>query len=115
MAAPKKPQDHKPKVEKIDVTLGDGDDARTVPARRVTIRGVTVTVADEALDDFELLDDLAQLEEKKATRLPSVARRLFGDGYRDVLDALRGTNGRVTIEDATGFIRDVFGALNPNS
>ena len=110
MTAPKKPQDHKPKVEKVEIAIGD----RVVPARRTVIRGIEVTVADEALDDFELLDDLAQLEEKKATRLPSVARRLFGDEYSTILDGIRGENGRVSIEDATEFIRDVFGAINPN-
>lgn len=114
MAAPKKPADHKPKVEKVHVTLGEGDEAREVPARRVVVRGITVTIPDEALDDFELLDELSQLEEKKATRLPSVARRLFGDDYRMVLDGLRGSNGRVSLEDASKFIADVFGALNPN-
>lgn len=114
MAAPKKPADHKPKVEKVEITVGEGDDARTIPARRVVVRGITVTVPDEALDDFELLDELAQLEDQKATRLPSVARRLFGDDYRSILDELRGPNGRVPIEAASTFIADVFGALNPN-
>lgn len=115
--AVKQPQDHKDKapiVESVEVTLGKGGDARTVKARRVTIDGITVTVADEALDDFELLDDLAQLENKKATKLPAVARRLFGDSYGDVLESLRGANGRVPIEKASKFIGDVFGALNPN-
>lgn len=115
--AVKQPQDHQakaPKVENVEVTIGAGDDARVLPARRVTINGTTVTVANEALDDFELLDDLSQLEDGKASRLPSVARRLFGDDYRSILDELRGPNGRVQIERATEFIRDVFGALNPN-
>lgn len=126
MAAPKKPADHKPKVEKVEVHVPvlkggrpaldeDGKQVtRAVPARRVVIRGIQVTVADEALDDFELLDDLSQLEENKAARLPSVARRLFGEGYRKILDELRGPNGRVSINDANTFIGDVFGALNPN-
>ena len=115
MAAPKKPQDHKPKVENVEVTVGEGEASRTVPARRVKIRDITVTIADEVFDDFELLDDLAQLEDKKASRFPAVARRMFGDEYRTVLDGLRDeTTGRVPIEVAVEFIHDVFEALNPN-
>lgn len=110
----KEPQDHKPKVEKVEVTLGEGDNERTVPARRVKIDGITVTVPDEALDDFELLEDLGQLEQRNAARLPSVAKRLFGDEYGAILDALREPTGRIPIQKATQFIRDVFGALNPN-
>lgn len=123
---PKKPQDHlskveKPTVESVEVDLPDGVDddgnpkTRSASARRVVIDGVTVTVLNEALDDFELLDDLSELENRKASKLPSVARRLFGDDYKSVLDALRGPYGRVSIETATKFIRSVFGALNPNS
>lgn len=115
MAAPKKPQDHKPKIEKVEVTVGEGESARTIPARRVTIRGITVTIPDEAFDDFELLDELSQLEDQKANRFPAVAKRLFGDEYRMVLDGLRDkTTGRVPLEAAAEFIRDVFEALNPN-
>ena len=115
MAAPKKPADHKPKVQKVQVTVGEGDAERTIPARRVEVRGITVTIADEVFDDFELLDDLAQLEDKKASRFPAVARRMFGDEYRIVLDGLRDeTTGRVPLEAAAEFIRDVFEALNPN-
>jgi len=111
MADVKKPQDHRPKVEKVTVTVGD----REAAGRRTTVSGITVTVLDEALDDFELLEDLAALEEQKASRLPSVARRLFGDEYKTVMDALRSeATGRVPIKAASEFIRDVFGALNPN-
>lgn len=125
-AAAKAPQDRqpktvKPKVEKTEVTLGEGDDARTVPARRVTMpvapaKDITVIIADEALDDFEVLDDIRAVQDANdASRLPSLLRRLVGDQYRTVLDQLRGPNGRVTTSDGAQFVLDLFQALNPNS
>lgn len=122
MSTIKQPQDHlpkveKPKVESVEVTIGEGDGARTVPAKRTTIQGITVTVLEEALDDFELLDDLRAVDvDKNVSRLPAVLRRLVGDGYQAVLDGLRdkGT-GRVSIEAGSVFIRSVIEALNPNT
>ncbi|MGX9349168.1 hypothetical protein [Microbacterium sp. KNMS] len=111
MAAPKKPQDRKPKdepkprVEEMDAGW------------RVTHRGITVTVPREALDDFELLDDLAELQKdpKRGTpRVPSMLRRLAGtDGFRAVTDGLRDKEtGRVPASTAVRFVFEVFQSLN---
>lgn len=109
MAAPKKPQDHKPKAEDVKVEKVEG-------GRKVTLHGVTVTVTDDALDDFELLDDLRAVDvDKNASRLPALLRRLVGDDFSAVMDSLRAQHsGRVPIEAGGQFIRDLFGALNPN-
>ncbi len=106
----KKPADHKPKTDKPKVeTIDNG--------KRVTLRGITVEVPDEALDDFELLDDLrAAQRDDNAVRFPDLLRRLVGEqAYRGVLDKLRGPNGRVSITDGVQFVGDIFEALNPNS
>lgn len=103
MATTKKPQDHKPKVETID------------GVSTVTIQGITVHVAKDALDDFELLDDLSQFQEGDGSKLSAVAHRLFGDDFKVVMDGLRGENGRVAIESATEFIKETLEALAPNS
>ena len=122
MGTIKQPQDHlpkveKPKVESVEVEVGEGDGARTVPAKRTTIQGITVTVTDEALDDFELLDDLHAIDvDKNASRFPSLLRRLIGDDYKAVMDGLRDkATGRVKVMSGTKFIRELLGALNPNS
>lgn len=124
MSEIKQPQDHlqkaeKPKVETVDVTFGEGDTKRVVAAKRTTIRGITVTVTNEALDDFELLDDLQAAETGNAARLPSLLRRLLGDGYKAAMDGLRDpVTGRVPVAgDAGGvqFIKELLVALNPNS
>jgi len=121
MTETKKPQDHlskveKPKVEKVQITIGEGQAERTVDAQRTVIRGITVTVADEALDDFELLDDLRAVDvDRNASRLPALLRRLVGDDYREIMERLRDKDtGRVPIQSATEFIRSLMEALNPN-
>ena len=101
----KAPQDRKPKAESKPETLTGH------------VRGRDWTVLTEALDDFELLDDLNALEQKgDATRLPAVLRRLLGEQWRDAMDAMRNTEtGRVSVEAGSEFVMDLMGALNPNS
>jgi len=122
MSEIKQPQDHltkveKAKVETVEVTVGEGDAERTVPAKRTIIRGITVTVLDEAIDDFELLDDLRAVDvDGNAAHLPALLRRLVGDEYKTVMDGLRDKDtGRVSIESGSMFVKEIFGALNPNS
>jgi hypothetical protein len=81
------------------------------------VRGKTWVVPADALDDFELLDDLNALEQRAdATRLPSVLRRLLGDQWRDAMDVLRDKDtGRVSVEAGAEFVMELMGALNPNS
>lgn len=114
MTAAKKPQDHegkKPTVKEVE-----GGKSVTFPElKNGDAKPLTVTVTTDALDDFELLDDLRAIDvDKKASHLPSLLRRLVGDQYPAVLDALRAPDGRVKIEAGTKFIKDLFGALNPN-
>ena len=63
----------------------------------------------------ELLDDLAKMQDGESARLASVANRLFGDDFKTVMDGLRGENGRVSLEAASGFISELLTALAPNS
>lgn len=110
-------------VEQIQMTVPDGVDddgeakTRTVPGMRATVRGITVEIPDEALDDFELLDDLrAAQDDEDGSRLPSLLRRLVGADYRRVMDELRDpVTKRVTVEAGARFVWDLFKALNPNS
>lgn len=82
----------------------------------VTVRGVPLTISADALDDFELLDDLNELEQNNNPgRLPSLLRRLVGDQWKAVMEALRGDNGRVSVEDGAEFVGEVLEAISPNS
>lgn len=117
----RQPEDHKPKAEKpkvdtVEIAIGDGAAKRTVKARRVAIRGIVVTVPEENLDDFEVLDDMRALNDNQdPSRMPALLRRLVGDDFRRVLEALRGPNGRVSVEDGSNYVLELIQALNPNS
>ncbi|MFJ6547455.1 hypothetical protein [Microbacterium sp. NPDC091676] len=102
MAEAKKPQDRKPKQKP--------------GARTVTVRGITVTVEDAALDDFELIEDFAAIQGGQTHLIPSAMRRLFGDDFQRILDELRDEKtGRVRASEANTFFVDVFRELAPNA
>jgi hypothetical protein len=136
-----KPQDRKekkakrPKV-KVKLAMGKNEAGLDVPIGRiVTLHGVTVTVLDSALGDFETVDDLSLLGEAfeasertggeaneellqaAFNRVSPLLRRLVGyKGSREVLTALRYEGGgKVEFEDAMGFISDLMAAMRPNS
>lgn len=105
----KQPEDHRPKadVENPKVERVEG-------GRTVTHKGITVTVPDEALDDFELLDDLREMEQTgNVAVLPSLLRRLAGqDGYKAVMAGLRNPEtGRVSAGEGAEFVQAIFEAL----
>jgi len=104
----KKPQDRKPPAPKVKQVPG---------GREVTLRGVTVTVPDDALDDFEFMDDLRRLTlEKNAALLTAPLRRLVGDQWKQVMDALRNPDtGRVSVMDGTNFMQELLEAIAPES
>ena len=105
MSAPKnakKPTDHKPKAE-------------TDGRRTIAVRGVEVNLPADALDDFELLDDLGALEDGNGGRLPRVLRRLAGDSYGALLDTVRDDDGRVSVESGGVLVQELLEALDPNS
>lgn len=124
--AAKKPQDHKPKkpsVKKVAggkvVTFSDvleRDQSGKVVVVEGKEKALSVTVLDEALDDFELLDEMRALDEGNATKMPAVLRRMVGDDFKTVMNSLRDPKtGRVTITAARGWIDRLLQALNPNS
>lgn len=118
----KAPQDHQdkagPKYEEVEVTLNEGtDDERKVPARRVTVDGVTVTVPEEALDDFEVLDASSRLQQQDPSALTALLRLLVGNDWSRIMQELKASasTGRVNVETGAKFVNDLLGALNPNS
>lgn len=98
MATPKKPADHQPKAtDQYDVDVD----------------GKKWTVAKAALDDFELLDDLGEIESGNGARMPSALKRLLGrEQYRDALEHLRDPKtGVVGVEAGSDFVRAIFEGL----
>lgn len=109
-AGAKRPQDRKPKAAPKPQPK-DGEIA-------IKVDGVDLVVQEDALDDFELLDDMSQLEvNQNAARLASVLRRLLGpDQFRVVMDHLRDDKtNRVSIDKGGDFVMAVLEAVNPSS
>jgi len=100
----KKPQDHK---QKNGV---------------VTVKGVTVTIDPSVLDDWDVVECIADIQDEGRTaaeKLPSTVRLmrlLLGGDYARAKKELREAHdGQLTNEVMGGFITEVFEALNPNS
>lgn len=114
------PQDHKPKQDKVKAKAVEtkkelGNPKREVEGYDVTHRGFTVFVHKEAFDDFELLDDFSNLDQRKTQIFPRLLRRLIGDDYKIAMDGLRdATTGRVPIELGVTYVNEVLEAVNPN-
>lgn len=104
------PQDHKPKQD--DTPTGQAGAIRVA-----SLRGRDWTVAETAMDDFEILDDIAALNRGDVMRMPSVLRRLLGDAqFAEAMDSIRDKDtGRVSVEAGVTFATELMGALNPNS
>ncbi len=120
------PQDHKskkPTVKTVEggrrITFPDivaKDRAGKAVQKDGKAVPLSVLVADASLDDFELLDDLRAVDvDRNGSRLPALLRRLVGDDYPAVMDALRNEGGRVRIQPASEWIRQLMEALDPNS
>ena len=88
----------------------------------VTVQGVTVKIAPEVLEDWDVVECIADMQDESRTpaeKLPSTVRLmrlLLGADYARAKKELREANdGQLTTEVMGGFLTGVFEALNPNS
>lgn len=74
-------------------------------ALEVTYAGERWVIKREALDDFELLDDLGAMEAGNPARFPSALRRMLGaEQAKRAVELLRNPDtGRVPVEPAVEF------------
>lgn len=91
----------------------------TVPKssiKKITVQGITLSVDPELFDDYEIVEDLYDVQsgENPLKSVP-LLRRLLGDKYEEVKAALRGEDGRITGETLDGFLTELMEAANPNS
>src|SRR5690606_15729905 len=120
MSDVKKPQDRqgkKPRVKEgeggTEVTFPDiplrGRDGKVILSDEKPVP-LRVTVPTDALNDFELLDEMRAIDvDRNAAMMPAVFRRLIGDDFRQVMDALRDPDtGRVTIDSASEWMRSLM-------
>lgn len=77
--------------------------------------GFKIELDDTALDDYELLEDLADIDEGKRVKVISAVNRLFGDQVEAVKDHLRDKKGKVTTTAMMEVILEVIKALSKKS
>lgn len=101
------PQDHKPPRDK---------------PRTVTVQGISLTIDPKLMDDWELVEllyDYRSDPEGNALAVIPFLRKVLGDGYARVKDALRDPNtGRISGESMGEFVEEMMEKLNdaaPNS
>lgn len=81
-----------------------------------TACGVTVTIDPNALNDFETFELIAKLNEGDMFVFPQLFRRVIGAGADVVLkDLADKKTGRVTLDVASEFLKEVLEQLDPNS
>lgn len=83
--------------------------------RAITVAGVQLTVDPTIFDDFELLESLAEIQRGDVLALPAVFRAVAGDKAQELLDAIRGENGRVTATAATETLVQIMSELAPKA
>ena len=73
--------------------------------------GFKLEIPDENLDDYELLEDLAALDDgdENTGKVVSVYRRLLGDDqYNKLKEHIRGQNGRVSASTMIETLGEIF-------
>jgi hypothetical protein len=79
---------------------------------KINVRGISLNVDPEALDDMELLEDLAGLDEGNALSFTHIGPRLFGkEQNKKIYDVIRSENGRVKASEYGAFLADALTAI----
>lgn len=73
-----------------------------------TSTGFEFDIEDERLDDMELVDIMAEIDEKPLL-MPKLCKMILGEEQKKRLyDHLRSDDGRVPIEATTNAIQEIF-------
>jgi hypothetical protein len=77
-----------------------------------TSKGFTCAIPEEALDDYELLEDLVAAQNGEQLRIMDAARRLLGnDQMKELKEFVRSENGRVKASDIFAAVSEIFAIL----
>ena len=70
--------------------------------------GFSADIENERLDDYELFEDLVEIDENPAI-MPRVFKKILGeDGYKELKECCRGADGRVKTSEMFASMREVF-------
>ena len=77
----------------------------------VEAMGIRAEIDQGALDDFEILEAMDELERGNVLKVPFLLRSIFGDGWGDVERQLRDERGKLTASKATEFLLETFQSM----
>lgn len=71
--------------------------------------GFSCEIEEDAMDDMELLDDLAAVDDGKIWRVKNILQRLMGEEkQKELYEALRDENGRVSVTNVSGALGELM-------
>ena len=76
-----------------------------------TSSGLSFSLDEKVLDNMELVDTLAQMQEGDPLAVSAVVRMVLGDQRRALYDHLRTADGRVPASAVSEEIRQIFDAF----
>lgn len=79
----------------------------------IEVRGIPCAFNDDALDDFEMLEKLEQMENGNIVAMVSFAKGIFGEEQLDnIKTQLRGDDGVCRLSDVSEFIGEAMQAAS---
>lgn len=79
---------------------------------KVTVRGVTVAVDPDLMDDIDMVDDFSAVQDGDVFAIPRLLRRMFGADYQRVKEELAGPGGVTRATDFVEFMTEVMTAVS---
>lgn len=80
--------------------------------KKITVKGITLKIDPDVLDDIEVFEWLAEAQDGNAFVFPKLIKRMFGKDYAKVKEKLADKNGITKASDMTEFFAEVMTALN---
>lgn len=77
-----------------------------------TKSGFEFQIEDETLDDYELLEDLAKVDQGRTGKVVGVLEKLLGAEQKDKLKEHLRENGRVSAKRMFSELKEIFDILN---
>lgn len=77
-----------------------------------TKSGLDLKIDENILDDMELFDAVAELQDGNGMLLPKIVGKVFGEQKKTVYDHCRTEDGRVPVQAVSEIVSEVFDALN---
>lgn len=74
----------------------------------VTALGITVEIAENAFDDFDVIEDFGKMQDGDIFVFPKLVKSLFGDDFARIRKHLQNEEGKLTVTKATEFFTEVI-------